>query len=289
MQLIEKTDVIILRVIRKILSINRRYFIMNEIKLKLLIYSLISIETAIIISSYYEYLGFISICVGGIYILTAFSDYWSENNIQITRLLLILSLFITIPRVIIQTQEVIEKERDKKFNHISDLPKPIKREIKTVIFDCSRIPNWQGELQMKCNSSNLEQRKLENQAEEDFQIALANYEKDKYEKKKLLDSYYFRFLTPKSVSIILLYIFLTPIIPLLIIFLIHNDKDYISHIIHNSSMSNEKSIELQDIQKNRKNIAKKLLISGFRMEEIQDEVGVSRATLYRWRKEFSEV
>ena len=119
---------------------------MNEIRLKVILYLLILIETAIIILSYYEYIGFISLCIGGIYLLTALSDLWSKDNLQITRLFLILSLLITIPRVILQTEEVIGKEKEKVLSSIYSIPKPIKREIKTEIFDCSRIPNWQGEL-----------------------------------------------------------------------------------------------------------------------------------------------
>ena len=257
---------------------------MNESRLNTLVYILIGIETTIIISSYMEYIGFIAFCMGGIYVLTALSDYWSKSNIQITRLLLILSLFITIPRVIIQTQEVIGKEKEYELSLLNHIPKPIKRELRTEIFDCSRIPNWQGELQMNCNLSNLEQRKMENQVEERYLIEMGNYERELQDRKKSIDNSYLKYLTAKSFSIILLYILITPIIPLLILFLVHGDREYLAEVLNFRALE-EKNIDIQEVSKNRKTIAKKLLISGFKMEEIQCEVGVSRATLYRWRKE----
>jgi len=259
---------------------------MNENRLNKLIYILLILETTMIVLSYFNYIGWISICIGGIYLLTALSDLWSKGNVQITRLLLILSLLISLPRIIIQTQEVIHKEKQAELIYLDSIPKPIRREVRVELFDCSRIPIWQGELQMKCNISNLEQRKLQNQIEESYSLALREYESDIQERKNQIMITNLRYLSPKSISIILLYVLINPIIPLLVIFLVHKDKGYIANVITlQPSEIPYTPIETLDIGKNRKIIAKKLFISGFKMEEIQGEVGVSRATLYRWRKE----
>lgn len=255
---------------------------MNDIRVKILIYFLMITESIMIIYSYYISISYFSLCIGGIYLLTAISDYWSKDNLYITRILLFLSLIISIPRLFIQIEDIIIQEKISRLSALETIPKPIWREVNIALFDCSRIPYWQGELQMKCNTSNLEQRKEQNENETHYTKELSAYSLDIQKRRENINHSGFSLLSIKSISLMILYLLITPTLPLLVIFLVHKDTDYIGKVLR-IERNTVKNVYFKP-QKNKKQIAQRLLLSGVNILEVKEEIGVSTATIYRWKK-----
>jgi len=256
--------------------------------LKVLAIFLILLESCMIGYAYYIPLAYTGIGVALIYLLLALSDLIAGKNKYLTFFLIFVSITISIPRAILQVSEIVETGREIERSSLqSEIPKPIKRIIDITILDCSRIPYWQGDKQIECSKDNQRQIENKNKYEIEYEEKFEDYISAVRLRENEIQNSFLRYINLKNLSQILLILLVTPILPIAVILLIHEDFSILSNPEdYTVPTPKRKRITKRNQQKDdRKEKAKTLLRAGIKVSEIQSELGLSRATLYRYRKE----
>ena len=87
---------------------------------------------------------------------------------------------------------------------------------------------------------------------------------------------------------------MTPILPIVVILLIHNDFSVLTGEVESEEETpkqkkkKNKTTPKKQTKDDRKLKAKVLLKAGIPVNEIQSELGISRSTLYRYKRELLE-
>lgn len=252
--------------------------------LKVLAVFLIIVETLMIGYSYFTTLSWTGVGVALIYLLLALSDMVSGKNKLLTYFLIFVSVTISIPRAILQVSEIVETGRETDRQALVQTPKPIERKYEVTLLDCSRIPSWEGAKQIECSKDNQRQNEEKNKIELYNLEKLESYTNNMKEREMEIKESFMKYITLKSFSQILLILLVTPILPIVVILLIHEDFSFSNRdeeIEEKEYRPKKKSKGEED----KKQKAKTLLRAGIKVSEIQDELGLSRATLYRYKKE----
>ena len=259
---------------------------MNNIKY--LAVSLITVETLMIGYAYFSAVSYMALGVASIYLILALSDFIVKNNKILSRFVIFVSIFISIPRAIIQVDETINKGRQSDIENISSRPLPEKTVVEVSLLDCSRIPYWQGNLQIECSISNNKQIDSRNKAELDYKENLQSYNLEKERLLAEVNTTYLKYLNLKNISTILLIVFITPILPIVVILLIHtNNIEPIEIVRTKERMTRQKRkkvIKSGVIDDTLKEKAISMLKLGYTIKEVEDELGISKPTLYRYKK-----
>lgn len=255
----------------------------KQTKLTILAVILIILEALMIGYSYYLPLGFMGIGVSAIYLLLALSDLIAERNKYLTYFLVFVSVTISIPRAILQVSDIVEGGRNSERRALQEeIQKPIKRSIETSILDCGRIPYWEGARQIECSKDNQRQTEEKNRYEREYSEKLESYYTAIRERELEIQSSFFRYINLKNLSQILLILLVTPILPIVVILLIHRDFSFSGEEEEDHKPRRKTK---QKAEEDKKQKAKTLLRAGIKISEIQEELGLSRATLYRYKKE----
>lgn len=253
--------------------------------LKVIAVFLIIVESLMIGYSYFTSLSWTGIGVAFIYLLLALSDMVSGKNKLLTYFLIFVSVTISIPRAILQVSEIVETGRETDRQALLQTPKPIERKYEVTLLDCSRIPYWEGAKQIECSKDNQRQIEEKNKLELYNLEKLETYSTSMKERELEIKESFMKYITLKSFSQILLILLVTPILPIVVILLIHEDFSFSNNhreeIIEKEYKPKKKSKGEED----KKQKAKTLLRAGIKVSEIEEELGLSRATLYRYKKE----
>lgn len=254
--------------------------------IKYLAVSLILVETLMIGYAYWHSVGLLSLGVASIYLILALSDMIVKTNKLLSRFVVFVSIFISIPRAIIQIDETINIGRQAEIEIILSRPLPEKTVVEVSLLDCSRIPYWQGNLQIECSISNNKQVDSRNKAELDYKENLQSYNLEKEKVLAEINSSYLKYLNLKNISTILLIVFITPILPIVVILLIHTKHETIEPIRTTERVTRQKrkSINRLLIEDTLRDKAISMLKLGYTVKEIEDELGISKPTLYRYKK-----
>ena len=254
--------------------------------IKYLALSLIIVESFMIGYAYWQSVGLLSLGVASIYLILALSDMIVRTNKLLSKFVIFVSIFISILRAIIQIDETINIGRKAEIEIINSRPLPEKTVVEVSLLDCSRIPYWQGNLQIECSVSNNKQIESRNKAELDYKESLQrfNLEKEKYLAE--VNNTYLRYLNLKNISTILLIVFITPILPIVVILLIHTKHEIVEPIRTTERVTRQKrkSINRSFIDETLRDKAISMLKLGYTIKEIEDELGISKPTLYRYKK-----
>lgn len=257
----------------------------NKKTLKVLAVFLIIVETLMIGYSYFTSLSWTGVGVALIYLLLALSDMVSGKNKLLTYFLIFISVTISIPRAILQVSEIVENGRETDRQALLQTPKPIERKMEISLLDCARIPSWEGAKQIECSKDNQRQIEERNKLDIYNLEKLEIYTNNMKEREMEIKESFMKYITLKSFSQILLILLVTPILPIVVILLIHEDFTRDTRedmeIIEKEYRPRKRSKGEED----KKQKAKTLLKAGIKVSEIQDELGLSRATLYRYKKE----
>ena len=263
----------------------------NQTKsLRILAIFLILLESCMIGYAYFIPLSYMGIGVALIYLLLAISDLVAGKNKYLTYFLIFVSVTISIPRAILQISDIVETGRNLERAYLhTEIPKPIKRTIDVTILDCSRIPYWQGDRQIECSKDNQRQIESKNKYEVEYEEKLDAYFSNLKQREFEIQNSFLRYINLKNISHVLLILLVTPILPLAVILLIHEDFSMFSKkedFLVEFPKSRKRSGKRKN-KEDRKQKAKTLLSAGIKVSDIQHELGLSRATLYRYRKELS--
>ena len=257
-------------------------------KLNILAVFLIFLESLMIGYSYYIPIGLMGIGVAAIYLLLAISDLIAERNKYLTYFLIFVSVTISIPRAILQVADVVELGREaERLSLQNEIQKPVKRIIGITLLDCSRIPYWEGQKQIDCSKDNQKQIQEKNLYEREYEDKLETYYTSLREREFEIQDSFLRYINLKNLSHIILILLVTPILPIVVILLIHKDFSLIYDIEEERIEKPKRKITKKKIlsESDRKQKAKTLLRAGIKISEVQDEIGFSRATLYRYKRE----
>ena len=251
--------------------------------INILAVSLITVETLMIGYAYFSAVSYMALGVASIYLILALSDFIVKNNKILTYFVVFVSIFISIPRAIIQIDEAIEVGRQAELEKVKSIPLPEKRKVEVSLLDCSRIPYWQGNLQIECNSSNNKQIESQNEAEIEYKSKIEKYNRERIEIEEEIKNSSLKYVNLKIFSTILLVVFITPILPITVILLIHN-KDTVLPVTKEVRQRKPKKTSKQAIDDTLKEKAIGMLKLGYSVAEIEEELGISRPTLYRYKK-----
>lgn len=266
---------------------------MNK-NLRILAVLLIILETIMIGYSYYIPLSVMGLGVAGIYLLLALSDMIAGNNKYLTLFLVFVSVTISIPRAILQVSDIVEKGRNIERAYLQTIEKPEKREYEINLLDCSRIPSWQGNLQIECSLSNQKQLDEKHKHDTEYEKKLEDYTNLIQTRESEIQEKFWRYIDTKAFSQILLILLVTPILPIVVILLIHNDLSVLTGEVESEEETpkqkkkKNKTTPKKQTKDDRKLKAKVLLKAGIPVNEIQSELGISRSTLYRYKRELLE-
>ena len=248
----------------------------------------IILETIMIGYSYYLPLSVMGLGVAGIYFLLALSGLIAENNKYLTYFLVFVSITISIPRAILQVNEIVDKGRESERVTLQSIERPIKREYDINLLDCSRIPSWQGNLQIECSLSNQKQLEEKHKHDTEYERKLEDYTTLVQTKESEIRENFFKYIDLKGVSQILLILLVTPILPIVVILLIHNDLSVLTGESLSPPEMHSRTPKKAIPKTDRRVKAQVLLRAGVSINEIQSELGISRSTLYRYRRELIE-
>jgi hypothetical protein len=258
----------------------------NKKTLKVLAVFLIIVETLMIGYSYFTSLSWTGIGVALIYLLLALSDMVSGKNKLLTYFLIFISVTISIPRAILQVSEIVENGRETDRQALLKTPKPIERKMEISLLDCGRIPYWEGAKQIECSKDNQRQIEEKNKLDIYNLEKIETYTNNMKEREMEIKESFMKYITLKSFSQILLILLVTPILPIVVILLIH--EDFILTSEYQVEIEEEKEYKPRKRSKgeeDKKQKAKTLLRAGIKVSEIKEELGLSRSTLYRYKKE----
>lgn len=256
--------------------------------IKYLALSLIIVETLMIGYAYWHSVGLLSLGVASIYLILALSDMIVKTNKLLSKFVIFVSIFISIPRAIVQIDETINIGRQAEIENILSRPLPEKRVVEVSLLDCSRIPYWQGNLQIECSTDNNRQIDNRNKAELEYKEKVDRFNLEKEKSLAEVNNTYIRYLNLKNISTILLIVFITPILPIVVILLIHTKHtepeiaNTTERIVRQKKKRLIKSGSVIDDTLREKAIS--MLKLGYTVKEIQDELGISKPTLYRYKK-----
>lgn len=259
-------------------------------KLRVLAIFLILLESSMIGYAYFIPLSYMGIGVALIYFLLALSDLIAGRNKYLTLFLIIVSVTISIPRAILQVSEIVEAGRQTERSSLQrEIPKPVKRTVEITLLDCGRIPYWQGDRQMECSKDNQRQIESKNKYEMEYEEKLEDYLSVINQREIEIENSFLRYINLRNLSQIILILLVTPILPMVVILLIHEDFSIFSkqEEIILPAPKRKKITKKSQQRDDKKEKAKTLLRAGIKVSEIQSELGISRATLYRYRKELS--
>jgi hypothetical protein len=254
---------------------------MNSINI--LAVSLITVETLMIGYAYFSAVSYMALGVASIYLILALADFIVKNNKVLTYFVVFVSIFISIPRAIIQIDEAIEVGRQAELEKVKSIPLPEKRKVEVSLLDCSRIPYWQGNLQIDCSNSNNKQIESQNEAEVEYKNKLEKHNREKAELEEEIKNSSLKYVNLKIFSTILLVVFITPILPITVILLIHN-KTTVLPVTREARQRKPKKTTKLVIDETTKERAISMLKLGYSVAEIEEELGISRPTLYRYKK-----
>jgi hypothetical protein len=261
--------------------------------LKVLAIFLIITETLMIGYSYFISLSWMGVGVAFIYLFLALSDLIAEDNKILTGFLIFISVTISLPRAILQVNEVVETGRATERIRLQSIEKPVMRNFEVTLLDCGRIPYWEGRLQVDCSISNKKQIEEKNNVEKEYNEKLETYKTFIRDSEIEIKEGFLRYINLNSLAQILLILLVTPILPITVILLIHEDfsifssdeEDY-EEAPSKTNKTRKKTINTNNkMELERREKAKVLLRAGIKVTEIQTELGISRATLYRYKKE----
>jgi hypothetical protein len=262
--------------------------------LKVLAVFLIITETLMIGYSYFISLSWMGVGVAFIYLFLALSDLIAEDNKILTGFLIFISVTISLPRAILQVNEVVETGKATERKRLQSIEKPVMRNFEITLLDCGRIPYWQGQLQIECSISNKKQIEEKNNIEKEYNERLENYKTFIRDSEIEIKEGFLRYINLNSLAQILLILLVTPILPITVILLIHEDfsifsrheEEYEEEAPVKTNKSKKKTIHTNNkMELERREKAKVLLRAGIKVTEIQTELGLSRSTLYRYKKE----
>ena len=261
--------------------------------LKVLAVFLIITETLMIGYSYFISLSWMGVGVAFIYLFLALSDLIAEDNKILTGFLIFISVTISLPRAILQVNEVVETGRATERIRLQSIEKPVMRNFEVTLLDCSRIPYWEGRLQVDCSISNKKQIEEKNNVEKEYNEKLETYKTFIRDSELEIKEGFLKYINLNSLAQILLILLVTPILPITVILLIHEDFSIFSNEEedYEEAPSKTNKIRKKTIHTNnkmeleRREKAKVLLRAGVKVTEIQTELGLSRSTLYRYKKE----
>ena len=243
--------------------------------------------------SYFISLSWMGVGVAFIYLFLALSDLIAEDNKILTGFLIFISVTISLPRAILQVNEVVETGRATERIRLQSIEKPVMRNFEVTLLDCGRIPYWEGRLQVDCSISNKKQIEEKNNVEKEYSEKLEIYKTFIRDSELEIKEGFFRYINLNSLAQILLILLVTPILPITVILLIHEDfsifssdeEDY-EEAPSKTNKTRKKTINTNNkMELERREKAKVLLRAGIKVTEIQTELGISRATLYRYKKE----
>jgi hypothetical protein len=238
--------------------------------------------------SYYIPIGLIGIGVAAIYLLLALSDLIAERNKYLTYFLIFVSVTISIPRATLQVADIVELGREaERLSLKNEVQKPIKRTIEITLLDCGRIPNWEGQKQIDCSKDNQKQIQEKNRYEIEYEEKLETYYNILRDRELEIQDSFLKYINLKNLSHIILILLVTPILPLVVILLIHKDFSMFSEVEEEHiEKPKKKTVKKKRLsESNRKEKAKTLLKAGIKVSDVQDEMGFSKATLYRYKRE----
>ena len=183
---------------------------------------LIVLESLGLVYAYYTYLQYIAFTVGGLYLITAISDLILRNK-HIGKFVIIISCVVTIPRLLLQYNEIVVNSRTQSIEIVkSQILPPTKREYSYHLRDCTHLPSWRGDLQVECEDSNSKQISQKNQLEEKYEKDFLDYQTLLNEKIESINSQSLSLVGIKDFAVLLLIFILTPIIPIIVLILLHS-------------------------------------------------------------------